>query len=1023
MGAIDEKVINTLNFLCDLGKIIEYEAVNESNEKDITKNNQEKDIFPDLLWVLRDFSLQNLPEYQEDSKLTPNEYLENMLKSKSLSPKNSDLDNSLNNSYIEDSNNISANFSVKNLIHENIKKYFPRRECFTLISPILEEISINNKSNNNSKIDLNNLPDEKFRREFLEQILALRKRIINNCKKKSFNGIKITPEHYRKIIIEYIQIFNSGKLPEMNSIWKNLCDWENQKALQEAENTYIDIFKRNLPKKPVDNNELTILHDQAKEKSLEIFKRKSIGNFSALIRKSLKKKIDENLSVLANLNEEENKNEIFNFLKNQFTKIEIKLKNNEINTLDEINKEVEDIENKIYTNFPNTNTKKELVLDFKSKIVYCASSYIFIKLSNEINSQKEKVEEAKASAKIQKQSLDVELNNTHDQLTKKNLDILKLKDQFENLEQRSALKSHDYEKAIQANEEKISRIKEESLKQTNDFQEKIANLEKKNLETELKSYEIRENFEKEKAALIIKIEYLSKTVDEYAKKEKNYNNEIQNQLKENTIINKNTLNNYENQISDMNNLVLELKDKILDLENNLHKNEHILEVNRTELGNLQLKYYTEKNELVEKNNLLKVQFDNFKSKANEEIDAKDSKITKLESLLRQKDTEFFEKIKSTEDNLKSQISKLEKDLILEQQAKHFLEVKHKELVNSSKELKDRYENVISNLEKKNFNDNTESKEKSMELRNSLEIEKKQMEENLEKLKKNYFLEIQNLNLKISDMENSSTLKNLESERIIKEIKELNEKFKNDISFLQKSKNKLEEEKNVLIEESNSKYKKTLQDFEKRFEDKEKSHKKEIESLNKNYDQTITHYKQLFDTEKNRLEEKVNMEKIKFEKKKESLQEEYENKIKEIEKENKNELSHCNEEYEELEENYQKYIFKTDSEIKELNKHILDLEASLKEAKENFNMSQLQFNINLEKKNEMFDNERKELQKKIEQLNKDINFKDQEITSLKFKKENLEKENEEYENRKRKDKEMIDTTVKKLYDENEELKIT
>ena len=80
MGAIDEKVINTLNFLCHLGKIVENEAASESNEKHIFKNTLDRDIFPDLLWVLRDFSLQSLPESHEDFKLDANDYLEKKLK-------------------------------------------------------------------------------------------------------------------------------------------------------------------------------------------------------------------------------------------------------------------------------------------------------------------------------------------------------------------------------------------------------------------------------------------------------------------------------------------------------------------------------------------------------------------------------------------------------------------------------------------------------------------------------------------------------------------------------------------------------------------------------------------------------------------------------------------------------------------------------------------------------------------------------------------------------------------------------
>ena len=152
-----------------------------------------------------------------------------------------------------------------------------------------------------------------------------------------------------------------------------------------------------------------------------------------------------------------------------------------------------------------------------------------------------------------------------------------------------------------------------------------------------------------------------------------------------------------------------------------------------------------------------------------------------------------------------------------------------------------------------------------------------------------------------------------------------------------------------------------------------------------------------------------------------IQEECEIKIKELEKENKNEISHFKDEYEDLEQNYHKYVIKTENDINTLNERIVSLEASLKETKDNLNNAQLQYNNNLDRKNEAFNHERKELLSKIDKLTKDLNFK--EITSLKFKKDTLEKENEEYEIKFKKDKETIDTTIKKLKEENELLKQT
>ncbi len=282
MGGINEKVLKSLNFLCNLTKITEFEKA-ESKENEAFTAIEEKDVFPDLLWVLRDFSLQNISENNEDYKLNPNDYLERILK-------NTDLDNSLNVSEIYGTDSLSST----NKIYDNIKKYFPKRECFTLISPLLQEVTgWLDKSYKVKQIpDFQTLPDEKISPEFLSQVLSLRKKIINNCKKKTFNGIKLNSENFLRIIKDYISIFNKGKLPILSSIYNNICESENNKAFQEAENIYIESFRKNLSKKPLDENELNILHDKAKKKSMQIFTRNSIGAISEVLKKNLKKKID-----------------------------------------------------------------------------------------------------------------------------------------------------------------------------------------------------------------------------------------------------------------------------------------------------------------------------------------------------------------------------------------------------------------------------------------------------------------------------------------------------------------------------------------------------------------------------------------------------------------------------------------------------------------------------------------------------------------------------------------------------------
>lgn len=1051
IGEIDENTLKQLSFLAKIQDILDNEANNNSNDKKFDL----QDTYPDFLWILRDFNYTNIKELipmdisklYSNTNLNTSEYMEKKLNDISK------ISNLNDNFMLPDKNSGAKNpdYLNSNDIYEKMKKYFIKRECFMMLSPLLDEANNSNNVNsslntssimnvisprksaayqgfqertgviNKDKLDWSTLPDEKIRPEFLAQVLSLRKKICSGCKIKTFNSLKLSANNYLFLISEYLNIFNSGNLPSLNDIWDKFCEMENRRAFEVAESSYLDHLKKNIGKKPLDSDEISNIHDVAKERCLELYRRNSIGDMSSSLKKSLKKKIDEKLNEFTSINDEENKTEIINFLKNQFDKVEMKIKNNEINTIEDVQKEIDEIENKIKMIFPNTNSKSELILDFKNKLVIYSVTYILSKNNKEINMKRERLEEERKSFASQKMIYEDEIKQKGIKISQLDMAVNGLREQINRIGEKSVLLDKDKEKTIQLFEEKINKIKEDNLKIVNDLNEKISYLEKKNLEKDIKSYEIREEYEKERATLIIKIEYLNKTVEEYTKKEKDHNTELQNKMKESNVINKNTLNNYENKISELNKITIDLKEKIMDLENNLTKKENILEQSEMKIQDITKKYLTEKSELLSRYSSTKAQYENLRLQTFQENNEKDSEILKLKTLLREKENDFEEKTKQNEEGLKSQIMRLEKELSLEKQSKDFLKLKCDELQINCNDLKKSYDNLFSSVNKNVLDENDEYKEKNNMLLSSMELEKKQIEENFEKIKKNLINEIDALNNKMKLMENKNKASSSEAEKSIKELKEINERLRADILLLQKAKAKLEDEKSKISDEANFKYKKILEEFEKRFEEKDKSHKKELDNFNKNYDETITHYKLLFETEKTRLEERNKDERTKYEKKTRMMQEEYESKIREIEKENKIEVSQCKEEYEDLEQNYQKYIIKSDLEIKNLTEKVQELELILKQEKENFYNAQAQYSINYDKNNQIFNNDRKEFLKKLENLNKEISNKDQEITSIKCKKDFTEKESEKYALKLQKEKENFELLNNALKEENENLK--
>jgi len=85
------------------------------------------------------------------------------------------------------------------------------------------------------------------------------------------------------------------------------------------------------------------------------------------------------------------------------------------------------------------------------------------------------------------------------------------------------------------------------------------------------------------------------------------------------------------------------------------------------------------------------------------------------------------------------------------------------------------------------------------------------------------------------------------------------------------------------------------------------------------------------------------------------------------------------------------------------------------------MFQNQYNINLDKKTESFNNERKELLKRLENITAENNQKDQELTGLKFKAEQMDKQISEFNQVFKKEKDANEEIKNELTEKYENLK--
>ena len=202
VGTLDENEINNLSFVLNLSKTIKIKSVSiEDNEEELSR------YFPTLLWLLRDFSLKL--EDKNGNVITEKQYLENALRELS----------GLTNSIEE-----------KNRVRNLIRAYFPERDCFVMVRPTENENDLQN---------LQNLPDNKFRKEFLEQGKIFRNKVMKKTKPKRLNGKILSGAMLVEFVQSILDSINSGGIPVIEDSWRYIMKNECIKNTKELINKFI----------------------------------------------------------------------------------------------------------------------------------------------------------------------------------------------------------------------------------------------------------------------------------------------------------------------------------------------------------------------------------------------------------------------------------------------------------------------------------------------------------------------------------------------------------------------------------------------------------------------------------------------------------------------------------------------------------------------------------------------------------------------------------------------------------------
>ena len=211
MGSIDENALQSLNFVTNISKLITVRTQEDESPDDPSL----VDYMPKFMWTVRDFSLQLINDQNEE--IQPKEYLERALRD------------------VQATGN--ADYEAKNAIKQHLRKYFPDRDCCTLVRPVTNEEDLQR---------LDSIGMEDLRPEFVEQLLSLRKKVLHSMKVKEINGQPMDGKVWVALVEQFVQAINGGTVPSIESSWTYICREQAQEMLAQKKQELEEAIQRDL---------------------------------------------------------------------------------------------------------------------------------------------------------------------------------------------------------------------------------------------------------------------------------------------------------------------------------------------------------------------------------------------------------------------------------------------------------------------------------------------------------------------------------------------------------------------------------------------------------------------------------------------------------------------------------------------------------------------------------------------------------------------------------------------------------
>ncbi|XP_059810027.1 guanylate-binding protein 1-like [Hypanus sabinus] len=251
---IDQQSLQDLHFVTELSKRIQMKS-----QPDVHDSWDFVRFFPEFVWVIRDLTL----DMNVDGKdVTPNEYLEHILKLKDCE--------------------ISEQDKKYNELRRCIRDHFPSRCCFALPIP----------TSRKKLKKLQELEDKDLDEDFVTERQNLINYIHTHKKvKRVVGGQLVTGRRFVELTKAYMDMMADGGVPCVESCVAIFAELENQAAVDEALKFYEDEMNKFSEADDLTMSQLLDLYNEKSMEAFDIFQKRIMNSNSDKFSKQLKEKM------------------------------------------------------------------------------------------------------------------------------------------------------------------------------------------------------------------------------------------------------------------------------------------------------------------------------------------------------------------------------------------------------------------------------------------------------------------------------------------------------------------------------------------------------------------------------------------------------------------------------------------------------------------------------------------------------------------------------------------------------------